>query len=492
MSRTVFVVAVLALVAVVGTGVGVGVYLNRAEGPAIELVRPTGLVGRSAAFEATVAAPRAELTALDAVIEQGGTVFPLFSLDDPAAGDVRQEGPDQIRISRSFDRQSHPDLRAGAATVRVSATRPILFGLRERSATVAVDVEVRLDPPRLAVASTFHYVNHGGSEMVVYTVSPPDAESGVRVGDRLYPGYPAAGMVDGAGENLRLAFFALEYDQDLGTPIELYATDAAGNEGSAQFDHRRFPRNFRRSRITVSDGFLRRVVPPIVSQVPELADEEPDGADEDWLDLYLFINGELRRRNRETLIELAAGTAPRMLWDGGFRQLANSQVESGFADHRTYLHEGEEVDQQVHLGFRPRVDGERADPGLQQRHGGARRLLRHLRQTASSSTTARGCRACTRTCRRSRCRRATRCSRASSSDAAARPAWPAATTCTSRCCCTGAPCRRSSGGIRTGSRTASCASCGAASGWRRVAPRGADRAASTAGGRAGRQERTRE
>ena len=40
-----------------------------------------------------------------------------------------------------------------------------------------------------------------------------------------------------------------------------------------------------------------------------------------------------------------------MLWDGAFRQLANSQVESGFADHRTYLYEGDEVDQQVHLGF---------------------------------------------------------------------------------------------------------------------------------------------
>ena len=351
MSRTVLVLVAFLLVVVVGTGVGVSVVLRRAEGPAIELVRPTGLVGRSAAFEATVEAPRAELTALDAAIEQDGAALSLFSLDDPASTDVRQEGPDRIRISRSFDRESHPALRAGPATVRVSATRPILFGLRERSTTVAVDVEVRLDPPRLAVASTFHYVNHGGSEAVVYTVSPPDATSGVRVGDRLYPGYPAAGMVDGAGENLRLAFFALDYDQDLNTPIELYATDAAGNEASAQFDHRRFPRNFRRSRITLSDGFLRRVVPAIVSRVPDLADEAPDGSDEDWLDLYLFINGELRQRNRETLVELVAGTAPRMLWDGAFRQLANSQVESGFADHRTYLYDGEEVDQQVHLGF---------------------------------------------------------------------------------------------------------------------------------------------
>ena len=350
MSRTVVVLAVLVL-AVAGAAAGLFVILNRAEGPAIELVRPTDLVGRSAVFEATVEAPRSELTALEAVIEQDGAAYPLFSLGDPAAADMRQEGPDRIRINRTFDRESHPEIRAGTATVRVSATRPVVFGLSERSTTVAVDVEVRLQPPRLAVASTFHYVNHGGSEAVVYTVSPPDSESGVRVGDRLYPGYPAAGLVEAAGDNLRLAFFALDYDQDLNTPIELYATDAAGNEASAQFDHRRFPRNFRRSRINVSDGFLRRVVPSIVSQAPELADEQPDGTDEDLLDLYLFINGELRRRNRATLIELAAGTAPQVLWDGAFRQLANSQVESGFADHRTYLYEGDEVDQQVHLGF---------------------------------------------------------------------------------------------------------------------------------------------
>src|SRR5690606_3520034 len=31
--------------------------------------------------------------------------------------------------------------------------------------------------------------------------------------------------------------------------------------------------------------------------------------------------------------------------------LGNSQVESAFADHRTYFHNGREIDQQVHLGF---------------------------------------------------------------------------------------------------------------------------------------------
>ena len=38
-----------------------------------------------------------------------------------------------------------------------------------------------------------HYVNHGGSELVVYRATPPDVESGVRVGDVEYPGYPASG-----------------------------------------------------------------------------------------------------------------------------------------------------------------------------------------------------------------------------------------------------------------------------------------------------------
>jgi murein DD-endopeptidase MepM/ murein hydrolase activator NlpD len=31
--------------------------------------------------------------------------------------------------------------------------------------------------------------------------------------------------------------------------------------------------------------------------------------------------------------------------------MTNSQVESAFADHRTYVYDGKEVDQQVHLGF---------------------------------------------------------------------------------------------------------------------------------------------
>jgi murein DD-endopeptidase MepM/ murein hydrolase activator NlpD len=40
-----------------------------------------------------------------------------------------------------------------------------------------------------------------------------------------------------------------------------------------------------------------------------------------------------------------------MLFTGVFQQLGNSQVEAEFADSRTYIYQGKEIDQQVHLGF---------------------------------------------------------------------------------------------------------------------------------------------
>lgn len=345
----------LVLTAGVALGAAAAAWIaaGQVAGPALDIVQPGAFVGRSASFVATAETPGAAFLTLTAHIEQDGAIHPLFSLDDPADGALRQETDDRLRIARTFDRQTHPGLTEGPARIVVRAARPVLFGLRESGSEVAVDVTVRLTPPRLTPLSTLHYVTHGGAELVVYRVTPEDAESGVRVGGIDYPGYPAAGAGVEGGDDLRVAFFALLHDQDLGASIELYARDPAGNETTANFAHRIFERRFRRSGIPLSDGFLRRVVPRIVAESPELAGEHADSATPpaELLRIYLLINGQLRQSNRAAIAALAAETAPRQLWSGPFRQLANSQVESGFADHRTYLHDGEEVDQQVHLGF---------------------------------------------------------------------------------------------------------------------------------------------
>jgi murein DD-endopeptidase MepM/ murein hydrolase activator NlpD len=71
----------------------------------------------------------------------------------------------------------------------------------------------------------------------------------------------------------------------------------------------------------------------------------------DLLERFLKINREMRKRNNQTLSDLRLKSEPRMLWSGSFLPLINSQVESVFADRRSYIYNGKKVDEQVHLGF---------------------------------------------------------------------------------------------------------------------------------------------
>jgi murein DD-endopeptidase MepM/ murein hydrolase activator NlpD len=332
------------LVVLVLLGVGAAalwVNAGDAGGPAIEIGGPA-LIGQTGEIAVKVTAPNGALTGLSVALVQGDSTTSLFALTPETAATVTTAG-DSVSFTRPVGKRAMPELKAGEAQVNVTAVRPVLFGLRQATSTATRTLEVRLTPPQLAVLSQFNYINHGGSEMVAYRVSPPDVESGVRVGDREYRGFPAGGN-DPA---LHVAFFALLWDQPLNTPITVFARDSVGNEGSGSFDFRVFPKQFRSSTISLDDRFLARVVPPILQNSPELRVDDPNN----FLASYLAINRELRRMNNETITNLALETSPEILWRGPFKQLINTAVEAGFADQRTYVYNGNDVDHQVHLGF---------------------------------------------------------------------------------------------------------------------------------------------
>jgi murein DD-endopeptidase MepM/ murein hydrolase activator NlpD len=69
------------------------------------------------------------------------------------------------------------------------------------------------------------------------------------------------------------------------------------------------------------------------------------------LDDYLAINRELRAANASELVALAPGSASSLLFSEPFLPLRNAKVMSAFADQRTYVYAGREVDRQTHLGF---------------------------------------------------------------------------------------------------------------------------------------------
>lgn len=322
-------------------------YAGTLPGPQIDLRAPEKYVGRRAQLEFSVDSPKGEFSNITAVFTQDGTSTTVFSTDPASqpAGEVAQQSATRIFVMRPLDRRTIPGLKSGPATITVTASRPVLYGLRTVATTVARDLEVRLDPPRVGVLSLHHFVNHGGPEFVVFRVDPADAQGAVRVGTVEYPAYPGEG-VGIADPGVRVAFFALGYDQDRDTPIAVVARDVAGNEAAAPLDHRVFPRTFARSRIEVDDRFLSRVVPAIAQNTPDFEIDT-----ENLLKGYLAINNGLRRANDAMLRDLAAKSRPEMQWRDAFAQLGNTSIESRFADYRTYFYNGQEIDRQVHLGF---------------------------------------------------------------------------------------------------------------------------------------------
>jgi murein DD-endopeptidase MepM/ murein hydrolase activator NlpD len=126
--------------------------------------------------------------------------------------------------------------------------------------------------------------------------------------------------------------------------IRLVARDAVGNEARVAFIDQYTRRPLTTDTIRISDAFMERVVPEIVAA----SAFRSRGA---LLEDYLFINDKLRARNSEVLTKIASHSIERFLWKREFLQMRNAKVMSDFADRRTYVYNGEEIDQQDHLGF---------------------------------------------------------------------------------------------------------------------------------------------
>lgn len=232
-------------------------------------------------------------------------------------------------------------LKEGPAIVRVVADRASSWLRYPGPAVQELQLPVKLRPPALHVTSNHTYVTQGGCEAVVYQVDAGSIEDGVQAGDWWFPGYP----LPGGGEHQRFALFAAPYDLSDPDLIRLVARDDVGNEARVAFIDRFNPRPFHTDTIRINDDFMGRVVPAIMAQSPELQDRGS------LLDNYLMINGELRKQNTKTLIEINRRSVPEFLWDRAFKQMRNAAVRSEFADRRTYVYQGRKVDQQDHLGF---------------------------------------------------------------------------------------------------------------------------------------------
>jgi murein DD-endopeptidase MepM/ murein hydrolase activator NlpD len=316
-------------------------------GPTLQLRQPDKFIGPGHTARADGGIAGGKFSRVDVTLEQNGKSFPIFTLDQQNSATVKQETADRLYVMRRSAERRCPSCR----TVRRGSS----FTPRDRSCSdcdrrsrrTTRDVQVRLQPPQVAVLSQFHYINHGGSEFVVYRATPEDVQSGVRVDNKEYPGFPAKGAgITTSDPALRVAFFALLFDQDLNAPITVFARDPAGNQAVAPLDHMVFPKPYAKSKIEIDDRFIGRVVPAIAANSPN------EGIDtSDLVKGFLTINRDLRARTTPISNRWPPRPSPDLQFRDAFQQLGNSQVEAKFADTRTYFYKGKEIDTQVHLGF---------------------------------------------------------------------------------------------------------------------------------------------
>jgi murein DD-endopeptidase MepM/ murein hydrolase activator NlpD len=267
---------------------------------------------------------------LSAYVDQGGQKYQLYDTTTPAHRLRFFKGEAARKYVFSAGTKSTPALKDGKAVLSVFA---VSNDLRGATTTVTREIMVVTQPPRLAVDDKQHYINQGGAELVTYSVGGYATNSGVKVDGFKFGSFPLPGTAQ------RLSLFAFPWDVPANTAPLVFATNSA-DEVTKSFWFRVFPKSFRKRDLVIDDAFLERIVPQV----------DPNGSG-DLLARFLKINGEMRRQNNQVLADLRLKTEPRFLWSGPFLQLANSKVESQFADVRTYIYKGKKIDQQVHLGF---------------------------------------------------------------------------------------------------------------------------------------------
>ncbi len=334
---------ILIVLAVLAAAWGVygSVYVGPEPTIELELERPA--IGAPTTIVARFAEPRRGLGDVSLSLHQGerSVVLGRSEAVQPSPFKPWERGVAEVALAGRAGRREPEWLEEGEVVIRAAAER--MSGLLRRAEPVVVEktVTVRMRPPSLSVLSGPLYVRQGGSGAIVFRPGATAVRSGVVAGVAEFRSYPLPGAK--AGE--RFVLFGVPWDVGDVEGILLFAEDDAGNRAVKRAPDGFRPAPPKRDTIRLSDGFIERVVPAIASQTPKLDPGRPP------LEQYLWINGELRRQNRALLAELSKSSAESFLWQGAFLQLPGAARKASYAEVRSYIYDGREVDRQTHLGL---------------------------------------------------------------------------------------------------------------------------------------------
>lgn len=188
-------------------------------------------------------------------------------------------------------------------------------------------------PPRAVLESATRYMQRGGGAAVFVSTAEPETNIRLRVGDVLFR------FISNAAGTRHFATFAHPFYvemADFKPMVEI--EDLAGNVRRLLVETVSKNRIFKTDTLNIPHSFIEK-------KSLEMLNKEGAGKES-----FLEMNETMRVANRAKIKSvLDASISSEPMWEGAFYRNAGAP-KAQFAEHRTYLLDGEEIDQQTHYG----------------------------------------------------------------------------------------------------------------------------------------------
>jgi murein DD-endopeptidase MepM/ murein hydrolase activator NlpD len=306
-----------------------GNYVER-ENPSIKLNQDLKSIGKQKKLEIIFSDQKSGLSQISMEIIQDNKGQIL------AAENIPSRGTKQKTLSVTVDTTALK-LHDGPAVIKFTATD---FSLFKNQIILSQPVAIDTIPPQIYLLNPINNINQGGTGFVAYRVSKPAVLTGVYVNDYFSPGYTV--LID--NKPTSLVYFALPIETTkANTSIKIFARDDAGNEATVGLPCVIKTKKFRADKMNLSDNFLQQKMPEFQAMVPALSGKTP-------LDIFIYVNGQMRNDNFLTIQSICQKSSPQKLWEGTFLRMQRAQPMALFGDKRTYMSGGKAIANSIHAG----------------------------------------------------------------------------------------------------------------------------------------------
>ncbi|MDD2462391.1 MAG: M23 family metallopeptidase [Desulfobulbus sp.] len=305
------------------------------EKPTLVLDKQIKYLGGTIDLPLHVADKKSGISALTITLTQGQTSAILMERHFPRTAWFKPAGPQSLNEKVMIDAQK-AGIKQGEAELVISVRDFSLNGFFKGNETVQrIPVIMDTVPPKVSLVHDQRVVQPGSAGLVVFTVAEQPERQGVLIDNAFFPGYPTS------KKDTYVAYFALPWNAQAPSQTRVVAYDEAGNEGTTPFAAAFKAVPEKHDIINLSDNFFLQKMPEFEQHYPEMKGT--------LLEKYLYINNQVRKSNAQTIAKICANPDPNQLWADRFLRMPGAG-RAGYADQRTYMYNGQAVDNQTHLG----------------------------------------------------------------------------------------------------------------------------------------------